>query len=96
MQKLDGGNASNLSSDEVAALRRDLAESRVLLEQHSKTINDLVYEKGAIEKKKNDLEARLVTLEQEYEELLEKSIVEEEANSKSKADMAEAIRVSKL
>ncbi|KAI9489113.1 kinesin heavy chain [Zychaea mexicana] len=91
LSKLDGEGAGQLSTEKVVALRRELAESKVLLDQHTKTINDLTYEKGAIERKKTDLEARLGTLEQEYEELLDKTIAEEEAGVKSKADIAETI-----
>lgn len=72
-------------------MRRELAESKVLLEQHTKTIADLTAEKTAIESKKNDLEARLGTLEQEYEELLDKTIAEEEAEVRSNADIADTL-----
>ena len=80
-----------MSTEEIVSLRRDLAESKVLLDQHTKTVDDLTYEKGAIERKKTDLETRLGSLEQEYEELLDKTIAEEEAGVKSKADIAETI-----
>ncbi|KAI8142851.1 kinesin heavy chain [Fennellomyces sp. T-0311] len=91
LSKLDGENTSSLSTEEIVSLRRDLAESKVLHDQHTKTIDDLTYEKDAIERKKTDLESRLAHLEQEYEELLDKTIAEEEAGVKSKADIAETI-----
>lgn len=80
-----------MSNEEIASLRRELAESKVLLEQHTKTISDLTYEKDNMESKKNDLEGRLNTLEHEYEELLDKTIAEEEAEAKSRADIADTI-----
>ncbi|KAI9313464.1 kinesin heavy chain [Dichotomocladium elegans] len=88
LNKLDGEGMSN---EDVAALRRELADSKVLLDQHSKTINDLTLEKNSIEKRKVDLESRLATLEQEYEELLDKTIAEEEASFKSRTDLADTI-----
>ncbi|KAI9252856.1 kinesin heavy chain [Phascolomyces articulosus] len=91
LSKLDGENTNALSTEEIVSLRRELAESKVLLDQHTKTIHDLTYEKGTMERKKADLEAKLGSLEQEYEELLDKTIAEEEAGVKSKADITETI-----
>ncbi|KAJ8660276.1 kinesin heavy chain [Lichtheimia ornata] len=81
LSKLDG---DNISTDELVALRRELAESNVLVDQHTKTINDLHFEKEAIERKKNDLEARVAGLEKDYEELLHKTIAQEESGTKAK------------
>jgi kinesin family protein 5 len=72
-------------------LRRELAESKVLLEQHGKSIDDLTYEKDALNKKKLDLEGRLGSLEVEYEELLDKTIADEEAQVQKNVDMADTI-----
>ncbi|KAI8379311.1 kinesin heavy chain [Radiomyces spectabilis] len=91
LNKLDAENNGNLSIEELVSLRRDLAESKVLLDQHAKTINDLTYEKEVLDKKKADLEGRLGTLEQEYEELLDKTIAEEEAAVQKNVDIAETI-----
>ncbi|KAI7885574.1 kinesin heavy chain [Lichtheimia hyalospora FSU 10163] len=77
LNKLDG---ESMSSEAIASLRRELAES-----------SDLTYEKDNMENKKNDLEGRLNTLEHEYEELLDKTIAEEEAEAKSRADIADTI-----
>ncbi len=53
--ELDG---NGLTVDELVSLRHDLADSRVLVEQHTKTIDLLTQEKETIQKKKSDLETR--------------------------------------
>jgi kinesin family protein 5 len=73
-----------------------LAESKVLLEQHTKSIDDLTYEKDALDKKKADLEGRLGGLEVEYEELLDKTIADEEAQAQKNVDIAETIKSLKV
>jgi kinesin family protein 5 len=91
--ELDG---NGLTVEELVSLRRDLTESRVLVEQHTKTIDQLTEEKGTIEKKKSELETRFATLEQEYEELLDKTIAEEEAQVQKNEDIAETITTLKV
>jgi kinesin family protein 5 len=91
--ELDG---NGLTVDELVSLRRDLTDSRVLVEQHTKTIELLTEEKDTIEKKKLDLETRFATLEQEYEELLDKTIAEEEAQVQKNADITETITALKV
>ncbi|KAI9315986.1 kinesin heavy chain [Dichotomocladium elegans] len=86
LHKLEG---DNVTVEELAVLRRDLADSKVLVDQHSKTIGDLMREKESIELRKLDLESRLNTLEREYEELLDKTITQEETQNKSKADLSD-------
>lgn len=88
---MDGDNGSTLSIEELASVRRELAESKSLLEQHTKTIDDLSNEKSTLEAKKTDLEIRLNTLEVEYEELLDKTIAEEETAEDKTVDIAETV-----
>ncbi|KAI7872873.1 kinesin heavy chain [Spinellus fusiger] len=95
LDKLDGDSQGHLSMEELVSLRGELAESKVILEQHTKTIESLTYEKTSIEKKKTDLETRFATLEQEYEELLDKTIAEEEAAAQKNANIAETISTLK-
>lgn len=73
------------------ALRRDLAESKILLDQHTKTIADLTNQKDTLEKRKAELDIKFSGLEQEYEELIDKTIADEEASAKKNADMEQAI-----
>ncbi|KAI9305139.1 kinesin heavy chain [Cunninghamella echinulata] len=95
LDKLAGDNSGTLSIEELVTLRRELAESKVLLDQHTKTIDDLRYENEALDKKKVDLEGRLAGLEVEYEELLDKTIAEEEAQVQKNEDIAETITTLK-
>lgn len=90
--ELDG---NGLTAEELVSLRKDLTDSRVLVDQHTKTIDDLTEEKGTIQRKKSDLESRCATLEQEYEELLDKTIAEEEAQVQKNEDIAETITTLK-
>ncbi|CEI97391.1 Putative Kinesin heavy chain [Rhizopus microsporus] len=90
--ELDG---NGLSVEELVSLRRDLSDSRALVEQHTKTIDDLTQEKKLIEQKKAELESRFANLEQEYEELLDKTIAEEEAQIQKSADIDETISALK-
>jgi len=66
------------------------------LDQHSKTITDITYEKEVLEKKKLELDAKFGNLEQEYEELLDKTIAEEEVAAQKNADMEETISTLKV
>ncbi|EIE88029.1 kinesin heavy chain [Rhizopus delemar RA 99-880] len=91
--ELDG---NGLSVEELVSLRRDLSDSRALVEQHTKTIDDLTEEKKMIEQKKSDLEGKFANLEQEYEELLDKTIAEEEAQIQKSADIDETISALKV
>ncbi|KAG1378157.1 hypothetical protein G6F61_006086 [Rhizopus arrhizus] len=90
--ELDG---NGLSVEELVSLRCDLSDSRALVEQHTKTIDDLTEEKKMIEQKKSDLEGKFANLEQEYEELLDKTIAEEEAQIQKSADIDETISALK-
>jgi kinesin family protein 5 len=49
-----------------------------------------------LDKKKVELEGRLGGLEQEYEELLDKTIAEEEAAAQKNADMEDTISTLKV
>jgi predicted nuclease with TOPRIM domain len=85
-----------LGLEDLVALRRDLAESKILLDQHTKTIQDLTHEKESLDKKKAELDARCGNLEQEYEELLDKTIAEEEVAAQKNEDMEETIATLKV
>ncbi|CAO3609666.1 unnamed protein product [Cunninghamella blakesleeana] len=95
LDKLAGDNSGTLSIEELVTLRRELAESNVLLDQHTKTIDDLTYENESLDKKKTDLEGRLASLEVEFEELLDKTIAEEEAQVQKSENIAETISTLK-
>lgn len=67
-----------------------------MLDQHTKTITDIQAEKDALDAKKVELDTRLNNLEQEYEELLDKTIAEEEISAQKNADMEETISTLKV
>ncbi|CAO3701508.1 unnamed protein product [Rhizopus stolonifer] len=90
--ELDG---NGLSVEELVSLRRDLSDSRALVDQHTKTIEGLTDEKQTIEQRKSELEGKFANLEQEYEELLDKTIAEEEVQIQKSADMDETISALK-
>ncbi|OAD74486.1 hypothetical protein PHYBLDRAFT_158710, partial [Phycomyces blakesleeanus NRRL 1555(-)] len=89
--KLDGEGSGSLSIEDLVSLRRDLEDSKVLLEQHSKTINILTSDKEVLDKKKAELDHKFGTLEKEYEELLDKTIAEEEAQVQNNSEFANTI-----
>ncbi|KAF7727231.1 hypothetical protein EC973_007844 [Apophysomyces ossiformis] len=91
IQKLGPDAASPLSEDELVKLRQDLAESKALLDQHEVTIKNLNHEKDTLTVKRSDLEVRLSTLEAEYEELLDKTIADEEMAVKRSSDIKDTI-----
>ncbi|KAI9253013.1 kinesin heavy chain [Sporodiniella umbellata] len=80
-----------LSVEELLSLRRDLSDSRALVDEHTKTIEDLSVEKSSIQNRKTELEAKFANLEQEYEDLLEKTIADEEAQIQKNTDMDASI-----
>ncbi|KAI9359349.1 kinesin heavy chain [Pilaira anomala] len=91
LHKIETEGQGSLSLEDLVSLRRELAESKVLLDQHTKTITDLTYEKELLDKKKLDLDGRLGTLEHEFEELLDKTIAEEEVTAQKNADMEKTL-----
>lgn len=93
--KLDDGKAGSLSIEELVSVRRELAESKILVDQHTKTIEVLSAEKESLEKKTKDLESRFGALDQEYEELLDKTIAEEESRNQ-KGNIAETVSALKV
>lgn len=77
--KLNNNTATHaLSLEDLVDIKRDLADSRMLVEQHTETIRALTEEKTDMEERKKALEASYTTLEQEYEALLQKTMTKEE------------------
>lgn len=66
-------------------------DSKILLDQHTKTITDITQEKELLDKRKLELDGRLGKLEKEYEELLDKTIAEEEVSAQKNADMEQTL-----
>ncbi|CAG8607313.1 3057_t:CDS:10, partial [Acaulospora morrowiae] len=81
LESIDSEGSTSLTMEELATVRRELAESKSLVSTHEQTINELHHENEHLTKKRDELEIRLNALELEYEELLDKTIAEEEANN---------------
>ncbi|OZJ03693.1 Kinesin heavy chain [Bifiguratus adelaidae] len=96
LHRLEYGTPVDLPPEDLHTIRRELAESRRALEQQEQTIRNLQYEKDVLETKRADLEERFASLEAEYEELLDKTIQEEEANIEKNTDFAETVADLKI
>ncbi|KAL1922387.1 uncharacterized protein VTP21DRAFT_9926 [Calcarisporiella thermophila] len=72
---------SGAQSEELASLRKEVCELRAIVEQHTRTIEELHRENDGLMRKRDELELRLNNMELEYEDLLDKTIAEEEARS---------------
>ncbi|GAA5965702.1 hypothetical protein JCM21900_001566 [Sporobolomyces salmonicolor] len=67
-----------LSGDDLAQLRRQLEDSSVLVREQQDKSKQVQEENELLLRRREELEQRLATLEQEYEELLDKSLVADE------------------
>lgn len=59
-----------LSADDLSTLRRQLEDSSISLREHQDRAKQVTEENEMLTRRRDELEARLSTLEQEYEELL--------------------------
>ncbi|GJN91019.1 hypothetical protein Rhopal_004033-T1 [Rhodotorula paludigena] len=67
-----------LSPDDLATLRRQLEDATVSLREQQDKSKQVHDENDLLSRRRDELEQRLSTLEQEYEELLDKTVAEEE------------------
>ncbi|KAK7467134.1 hypothetical protein VKT23_004193 [Stygiomarasmius scandens] len=90
LAKLDSmdSDGSTLSADELTLIRRQLAEGQSLIRDTVDRLRQSQEENEMLTRRRDELESRVSTLETEYEELLEKTIHEEET---SNADLAESM-----
>ena len=71
LQSLDRVETDGVvSSAEASALRQQLNELQTLTQEQERNLTDLQHENEVLVRKRDELEARLTTLELEYEELL--------------------------
>lgn len=59
-----------LSADDLSTLRRQLEDSSISLREHQDRAKQVTEENEMLTRRRDELETRLSTLEQEYEELL--------------------------
>ncbi|RKP12964.1 kinesin heavy chain [Piptocephalis cylindrospora] len=76
LQSMEGDGV--LSQTEVITLRSELAEMRTLREAQEASMEQVKRENETLIRRRDEMESRLTTLELEYEELLDKTIAEEE------------------
>ncbi|OAX44670.1 kinesin heavy chain [Rhizopogon vinicolor AM-OR11-026] len=79
---------STLSVDDVVTARRQLAENHSLVRETVDRLRQSQEENEMITRRRDELEARFLALEADYEELLEKTIRDEET---SNADIVESM-----
>ncbi|KAL8280862.1 hypothetical protein RQP46_006866 [Phenoliferia psychrophenolica] len=80
LARLDEAVSSDrpLSQDDISVLRRQLEDSHVLVREQADRSKQVQEENEILMRRKDELEGRLATLESEYEELLDKTIQEDE------------------
>nr|GAT53202.1 kinesin heavy chain [Mycena chlorophos] len=87
--KLDNiDSAGALTAEDITAVRRQLSEGQNLVRETVDRLRQSQEENEMITRRRDELEARVTALETEYEDLLEKTIHEEET---SNADLAESM-----
>ncbi|KAI0062276.1 kinesin heavy chain [Artomyces pyxidatus] len=96
LAKLDSiesdAGVSSLTAEDITQVRRQLAEGQSLVRDTVDRLRQRQEENELITRRKDELEGRLAALEAEYEELLEKTIHEEET---SNVDLAESMAALK-
>ncbi|KAJ7582684.1 kinesin heavy chain [Mycena floridula] len=90
LNKLDNldSPAGSLTTDDLTAIRRQLADGQNLVRETVDRLRQSQEENEMIARRKDELESRVAALETEYEELLEKTIHDEET---SNVDLAESM-----
>ncbi|KAI6166998.1 P-loop containing nucleoside triphosphate hydrolase protein [Pisolithus thermaeus] len=85
LSKLDSVDSeitlSSLTVDDVVAARRQLSESQSTIRETLDRLRQSQEENEMVTRRRDELESRLTTLEAEYEELLEKTIQDEETSN---------------
>lgn len=76
-----------LTQDDISTLREQILESQILVREQSERVKQAVQENELLMTRRDEMEVRLATLEAEYEELLDKTIADEE-NGKRNAGEA--------
>ncbi|KAH8117563.1 kinesin heavy chain [Phellopilus nigrolimitatus] len=73
--------ASSLTSDDITLIRRQLSEGQTLVRETVDRLRQSQEENEMITRRRDEVESRLAALEAEYEELLEKTINDEETSN---------------
>ncbi|KAJ7235471.1 putative kinesin-1 [Mycena haematopus] len=89
--KLD--SIDGLSQEDLTAVRRQLNEGQNMIRETVDRLRQSQEENEMITRRRDELETRVAALETEYEELLEKTIHDEET---SNVDLAESMAISRF
>ncbi|THH33930.1 hypothetical protein EUX98_g248 [Antrodiella citrinella] len=92
LSKLDSidneGAVSSISHEDIVSIRRQLADGQVLIRETVDRLRQSQEENEILTRRRDELESRNSALETEYEELLEKTIHDEDISG---ADVAESM-----
>jgi kinesin family protein 5 len=80
-----------MTPEAITELRNELQETKVMIEQQEETIKNLKLERDALSQMRDDLEIRFSSLDVDYEELLDKTILMEEMDVKQRSDIAKSL-----
>ena len=75
LDNMDNGSAEDLSSEDFIAIRRQLSEGQNLLRETVDRLRQSQEENDMLVRRRDELEARVTTLETDYEELLGESTI---------------------
>ncbi|KAF8163319.1 kinesin heavy chain [Crassisporium funariophilum] len=87
LDNMDHDSAEELSPEDFTAIRRQLSEGQSLLRETVDRLRQSQEENTMVIRRRDELEARVAALETDYEELLEKTIHDEESNNVDVAEM---------
>lgn len=78
-----------LTQDDISTLREQILESQILVREQNERVRQAVQENELLMTRREEMEGRLSTLEAEYEELLDKTLADEQHGKKSFSDVQE-------
>lgn len=78
-----------LTQDDISTLREQILESQILVREQNERVRQAIEENELLVTRREEMETRLATLEAEYEELLDKTIADEERGKRSADDVNE-------
>jgi len=93
LDNIDQDSAEALSPEDFTAIRRQLSEGQTMLRETVDRLRQSQEENEMITRRRDELEGRVTTLESDYEELLEKTIHDEETNNVDVADVMVDLKV---
>ncbi|KXN89243.1 Kinesin heavy chain [Leucoagaricus sp. SymC.cos] len=79
LDNMDNESAGTLTSDDLTAIRRQIVEGQTVLRETFDRLRQSQEETEMVVRRRDELDARVAQLEADYEELLEKTIHDEES-----------------